>query len=921
MRVFDPDFTTEHSKVETARPFLTAVFNFAAGDLHLSERSLIVPYSFGTLDAIIQGFGRIGTALTRDFNIVDVGDTEIGFVNLPTLTTTAYAGRRFSDLWSSDLDAVDVDLYLNYLRDDDSIVREVVGSYVAKAPSSYDEELGSILLTSRLEKYAQRNVLKVARPEDYINVRESDANKPFALPFGVCRAIPTLRLGDVVTSGQQIHTVCESPPENPVATIDEVYWGNVKLTNQDIVIEADTGADLYPIELRGSPPNGSGSQHGYRQRNNLSLTSGGTTVTVGPFVNQSVWQPLVVPANLINPRIVAVLVKVSKNVSSADPPPLMMQVLDSLGDGGTIGDPDDNGALDNSGDAMGTANLESATLPTSAADGTGIFHFSGVVVQPSQRIYLLLSQTAGSTVDSYELSLEGSKAPGFNDYLNYAGSPVSGNSITMIVYYAIDGYKQLLPADMTAGEVSAAAAKLVTNFGVTEAVAAIGIEVKIARVYDRTGSVDLALVDVSGSKIANITIHGDELDDPTIPFTNWLDFRKYFDAPILIEPAEFLLEISGGLEAENGGIVFQGTNKLLTGGGVSPSPSLGLSLSGGFVYQPESAAAQPVGLVFKVLVMDWTEYVTGLAHSGFAELLFHPKTGGASAAALLPPIPDDVAISAKVTATKYQPDEVIHALFNREGIVDAGIDLAGSFAATAMKLAAQGYRYDGAVTTQQTYKALLARLAFEARLVVDWQWDKVQLKWLPSPADVTASVLTFDRSMIRHKGDDEHNPAMQLVMSLTPDSRIVNVIDAFYAFNPAAAGFAKHKHYASAASIEVYAGEKERPELFRFLYVSDDTTLASVCGYWLGRLAFKKRLFDMAGFLTELGVEKDDPIDVDSVAAGILGGFGEGGFGEGGYGGGTAFSGLAPGKFYVVQAVEYDWRKQPRALVVEAEEL
>lgn len=922
MKTFGTDFTTEKNKLTDARPFLTVVFHFAGGDIWLCERSLPDDYVPGaTIEPIIQGFGQIGTALTRDFDIVDVGDTEITFVNLRTLVTTAYAGRRFSDLWDGDFETIDVDLYLNYLRDDDSVVREPLQSYIAAAPTTADEELGRVLLTSRFEKWAQRSVLKVARREDYINVREEDANKPFALPLGECVAIPTLRLGDVVTAGQQIHTVCESPAENPVESIDEVYWNGVKLTNQNIVIEADTGSNIYPIELRGSGPMG-GGQHGYRQRNNLSLTSGGSSIRVGADTNHSVKQPFVVPRNLINPRIVAVLVKVATTVASSPPTPLMLQLLDSLGSSDYIGDPDDGGALDNPGDALGTANLDSATLPTTGSDagGTGIFHFSGVAVSPGQTIYAMFLQTAGSLVDYYHLSLEGEVAPGFLDYLNYSNAPVPGDSITMIVYYAIDGYKQILPADMTAGEVSTATRGIIAPFGVTSGVAAIGIEVKVARVYDREGSVDVSLQDVLGNKLAALTIHGDELDDPTIPFTNWQDYRKYFDEVILIEPATYFLAIDGGFMTEgSGGIVFQGAN-FLTGSGALDVPSRGMVLfhpSG--KYQPESTDAEPIALVFKLLTMDWTEYVTGLTHSGFAELLFHPKTG-AAAASQLPPIPEDVTISAKVTAEKSQPDEVFHALLTRMGVDDSDIDLAVTFAAAATHYLAEGDRFDGAVTTQQTFKELFARLAFESLSVFDWQWDKAQLKWLPRLDDEPTSVLTFDRSMIRHKGDDENNPTMQLAVSRTPDSRIVNIIDAFYAFNPAAGGFSKKRHYSSAPSVAVF-GEKERPGLFKFLYVADDAMLERSCLYWLARLAFKKRIIDFQGFLRSIGVEKDDPIDVDTAIVLPGSGFGEGGFGEDGYGGASAFAGLAAGKLYVIQAINYDWTREPRALLINAEEL
>lgn len=925
MRTFGTDFTTEKLKDATARPFLTVVFHFEGGDIWLCERSLPSTYTVGvttyTIERIIQSVGRIGTTLTRDFNIVDVGDTEIGFINLPVLETTAYAGSRFSDLFDSDFETVDVDLYLNYLKDDNSIVREIFASYIATAPSSFDEAIGKLTLTSRLEKSAQQNVLRIATKEDYPNIRDSDDGKPFALPFGNVRAIPALRLGDTIETGEQTYTICESPDENPVTSIDAIFWNGIEIAQGHIGITADLDSGIYPLEIIGAGYSKASSiQRGYRQKNLNDLT-GSSTVQVGPTLDHAPYQPFTVPDNLINPRIVGILLDVRR--SAADPAgPLRGEILDSLGGAGAVFDPDTEGGIDNEGNPIGTSSIPSdATTTGIAGFGPAVLHYSGTPVRPGQQLYLLLVQEgSGAFTSYYEVSKTSPPQPGFGTIIGDSGS------IGMIVYYAIDGFTTLKTADITADETSGAVQALRSEFGISQGIVACGVKLRLGSIgahADGEATVSLESL-FDGTQLASLSIQASDLSP-----SSFTDVTRYFDAPVIMQSGEYALNIEGQL-INSRGIVAQGSDKVTVTGlqprtGSGTGPGHWAARMPFAVYKPVTKASDtspsvPVEIVFEIITLDWDLYVTGYAHTGFAEVVFHPIDDTPDKT---PQIPDSVQIAGEVTTTHHQPDEVIYALFARAGVEDPAIDISGSFAASGAKYAAIGSRFDGAVTVQQTYKTLWARLGFECRSIVDWQWDKAQLKWLPSPSDITASVLTFERCDIRHKGDDEHNPAMQIIVTRTPDSRLVNVIEAFYELNPAdqneTGGYEKKRRFQSPASIAKF-GERERPELFRFLYVADDATLFNTCSYWITRLAFKKRILDWEGFLTALGVEKDDPTDIDSSTVGGSG-FGEGGFGEGGFGGGTSFSGLSPGKFFVIQSVEYDWNRDPRALILNAEEV
>ncbi|HXI98769.1 MAG TPA: hypothetical protein VNG73_07480, partial [Gemmatimonadaceae bacterium] len=288
------------------------------------------------------------------------------------------------------------------------------------------------------------------------------------------------------------------------------------------------------------------------------------------------------------------------------------------------------------------------------------------------------------------------------------------------------------------------------------------------------------------------------------------------------------------------------------------------------------------------------------------------------------PIPQGVVISGDVTCTYSRCDQVFHALATRAGIPDDRIDLAGSFASSGTKYGAAGYRFDGAVTTQQTYKALFARLGFESRSIVDWQWDQMQLKWTSSLSEVTSSAVTFSRANMLPKRPG--SAVASLKIKRTPETEIVNVIPARWKLDLFENKYRAAERFDSPPSIAAHGELAAAKGVFDFLYVRDNAMIASVCANKLERGAFSKRLFQWEAFLDALGLEKDtDAVDFDmstSVGGGGGGsGIGEGGVGEGGWGGGSsAFAGLAVGTYALIEQVSYTWQNF-KTILFQAREL
>lgn len=946
LRTFGATFAAQRALKATPAPFMTVVYHFAEGDLWLSERGRPTTIDGETMNPIVISFGQIGAALSRAPEIVDVGDTTISFINFPVLQGTGYAGRSFSDTFGNDIESVAVDFYANFLLPDNSVVSEIFASGVSRfnfrdQSAFYDEEIGAIVVTALTEKWWQRNVLKQATLAEYANIGTDAVGKNFALPFGTAPKIPGLRLDATADR----FTIAESDEFNPVVSIGQLYWNTRPFVETDVAFAIPEDASFYNLDLQNgiaSPGEilGSGGDQYFRGgASSLSTFLDVADGDPGETNTMFFWQPF-------SPKVDVILTGLTPVIDAG---PLGSEPIDLTEVYLAICDSERNVIQERYQVVKGAGRVPITQFYMPLKGGRKYFVRIGVVSAGSTlRIAAGGSSPTGGAWDAtYE------NTDGEFPLTDYPGNTIyTGINIT---YFAIPvGIAANLASDADPLGVSSALGQKLVDELESPGIVLVGMRVAVRAPVTPDDRLEgdlrvevFSLANGQQTSIASTTITSQEFMDALEEehYGTYVPFYQTLEEPVFLpagrvgvgvtneisraqveaeaaavaadEPAPLFLRWRWqGFDttevASSGARLWPGT---LAGSPSSPTPALG----------PDNVTVK-LNIVLYALKFDRFPDSPVQTVEG--------TDGSFNVASVVPglvpyrisetrrvPIPQGTAIAGDVVCTYSRCDEVIHALANRAGIPDARIDLAGSFTAAAAKYAANGYRNDGAVSSQQTYKQLFARLGFEGRSVVDWQWDKMQLKWTPSIGEVTASVKTFDRTNILPK--EENGVVSSLKVKRTTETEIVNVIRARWNRDLIENDYDAAKRYESAASIAVH-GELSRDDLFDFLYVRTDAMVDHVCANKLERMAFSKRIFQWEAFLESLGIEREDAIDFAMAVyggAGGSGGVGEGEVGEGGWGGGSGvFAGLSPGTFSLVERVDYNWSNF-KTILLESREL
>jgi hypothetical protein len=280
-------------------------------------------------------------------------------------------------------------------------------------------------------------------------------------------------------------------------------------------------------------------------------------------------------------------------------------------------------------------------------------------------------------------------------------------------------------------------------------------------------------------------------------------------------------------------------------------------------------------------------------------------------------VPSGTDISSDAVCSLSQPDEVIHALLNRADVPDARIDLAGTFTDSAALYSAATWLLRGAVTEQITYKALIARLAFESRSDFDWEFHQAQLKWIPQPGDTVTSVRTLTFADMPQLSAQDPLPDFNVVRTET--SSIINIVNVVFQrmFNigKGQGAYLLGDQFISNPSVAVH-GPKTNDALFQMDFIRDIPLAQALGEFYLRWLAYAlpKPIFTTK--LHTLELMKGDVIvlDLSSLVAGsspgdVLGG--------GGILGDESFLGDVSGSFngwtaqpVLLRAIQHDWPAQ-----------
>jgi hypothetical protein len=250
-------------------------------------------------------------------------------------------------------------------------------------------------------------------------------------------------------------------------------------------------------------------------------------------------------------------------------------------------------------------------------------------------------------------------------------------------------------------------------------------------------------------------------------------------------------------------------------------------------------------------------------------------------------------------------------------VPDARIDLAGTFADSAVFYAATQWKLRGGVCEQTTYKALLTTLALQSRSDFDWEFHKAELKWLPQPGDVVtvARTLSFDDMPPISEAD----PLPDFHVMRTETDSITNVVNVAFQrmFNRSGIqAYLLGDQFVSYPSLGVHK-YRSNDQMFQFDFIRD-VAMAEYLGLfyvlWLA-YALPKPLWTTK--LQTLELRKCDIVALDlsstvtaaAPAGDVLGGGGT--LGDG------TFLGDTPGAFngwiaqpVLLRAIQHDWPNQ-----------
>lgn len=178
---------------------------------------------------------------------------------------------------------------------------------------------------------------------------------------------------------------------------------------------------------------------------------------------------------------------------------------------------------------------------------------------------------------------------------------------------------------------------------------------------------------------------------------------------------------------------------------------------------------------------------------------------------------------------------------------------------TNTSTATSSYKFAGVIRSHENFVDILARMAFESRVKI-WD-DGTQIRTAHMPGSWTATT-TVPKAEI----------ATGLKIIEANQNELVNKL--FLRYNkdlgvlPDRASWFNLYNTSDATSITKY-GTRERPELFLFEFVNDQTTAESVGAYYLASFKDARRYVQSTMFLDNLALEPYDVLNITHNATAI----------------------------------------------------
>ena len=447
---------------------------------------------------------------------------------------------------------------------------------------------------------------------------------------------------------------------------------------------------------------------------------------------------------------------------------------------------------------------------------------------------------------------------------------------------------------------------------------------------DLTGSLTITIneVDRFGSVIGSLASASFSAEDAVsiLNTSNYQPMTQFLSSPaLLLAGHQYTLNIGGELDAQGkfSGWQIQGiTNPTFTGSGLSPGHYGASRFNASQSRVPiNTDAAEPVSIRITLFAVKFDTSIE--TWDGVRCWTLRPYCLNTDKRFVVPSGTD---VSSDANCSLSQPDVVVHALLNRAGVPDARIDLAGTFTESAAFYSAATWLLRGAVCEQITYKALIARLAFESRSDFDWEFHKAQLKWLPQPGDTVTSARTVTFADMPQVGDQD--PLPDFHVARTETDSIINVVNVSFQrmFNvgKGPGAYLLGDQFSNTPSINVH-GPKTNDALFQMDFVRDAPSAQALGEFYILWLAFALPKPIFTTLLQTLELMKGDVIvlDLTSLVAGsspgdVLGG--------GGILGDESILGDVFGAFngwteqpVLIRAIQHDWntrRIQYTAVVI-----
>ena len=208
------------------------------------------------------------------------------------------------------------------------------------------------------------------------------------------------------------------------------------------------------------------------------------------------------------------------------------------------------------------------------------------------------------------------------------------------------------------------------------------------------------------------------------------------------------------------------------------------------------------------------------------------------------------------SALVEQPDHIFkHFLYKQLAwpVASFSTDAATSFAADS-------YKFSMVINTRKRMKEWLAYMALQCRCWFRFSKGMAYLLYRP---DALVSDKTITAAMIRM--NDDFTTSMK-GPGRSPIDEIINKINLYYSRNWAQTGaYQAIESVSDATSITAY-GEKEKPGLFLFSFITDATMAADVAAFYLARYKDRKKVVSMDLFLDNAELEYADAITLTPLA-------------------------------------------------------